>query len=174
MTAYTERAIIVVPALRRAAMRTVVKILDPNGDGAFDAELSATGNAPVTHYWCSWQMTPAERARMETEIATLLSLGVQIFWLNHWDSRQARPTSQEVLALVGLRSVVRPLTQTVAAPSRLRRIINRITSLFRRNKVILDGSTMTVFQEDDSTSAWTASVSTTADTAHINAIDPID
>jgi hypothetical protein len=170
MTAFTERAIIVVPIAQRAVAREAAKLIDAGGDGAFVSELSLTGTAPATHAWCNWQMTPAERAILEPE----LPLGVQAFWLNHWDSRLARPTSQEVLALVGLRSVVRPLTQTVAAPSRLRRIINRITSLFRRNKVILDGSTMTVFQEDDSTSAWTASVSTTADTAHINAIDPID
>lgn len=32
-----------------------------------------------------------------------------------------------------------------------------------RNRVLIDGSTMTVYTEDDTTSAWTASVSTVAD-----------
>ena len=34
---------------------------------------------------------------------------------------------------------------------------------FLRNRFLIDGSTMTVYTEDDSTSAWTASVSTVAD-----------
>jgi hypothetical protein len=34
---------------------------------------------------------------------------------------------------------------------------------FLRNRFLIDGSTMTVYTEDDVTSAWTASVSTTAD-----------
>ena len=40
-----------------------------------------------------------------------------------------------------------------------------------RNRVLIEGSTMTVFTEDDSTSAWTASVTTTAD-AIITGINP--
>ena len=41
-----------------------------------------------------------------------------------------------------------------------------------RNRVEISGSAMTVYTEDDSSSAWTASVSTTADTAHIAGINP--
>ena len=42
---------------------------------------------------------------------------------------------------------------------------------FLRNRWQIDGSTMTVYSEDDSTSAWTASVSTVADIA-VNQINP--
>ena len=41
-----------------------------------------------------------------------------------------------------------------------------------RNRVLIEGSTMTVYTEDDATSAWTASVTTTADTSHIAGFDP--
>lgn len=41
-----------------------------------------------------------------------------------------------------------------------------------RNRVDISGSTMTVYTEDDTTSAWTASVTTTADTSLIAGINP--
>lgn len=41
-----------------------------------------------------------------------------------------------------------------------------------RNRVNIAGSTMTVYTEDDTTSAWTASISTTADTSIIAGVDP--
>lgn len=41
-----------------------------------------------------------------------------------------------------------------------------------RNKVAISGSTMTVYREDDSTSDWTASVTTDADAKPITTIDP--
>jgi len=43
---------------------------------------------------------------------------------------------------------------------------------FLRNRVDARSSILTVFQEDDSTSAWTASVTTTTDPSNINHIDP--
>ncbi len=41
-----------------------------------------------------------------------------------------------------------------------------------RNNVQIVGSTMTVFTEDDVTSAWTASITTTSNTGPISGIDP--
>ena len=41
-----------------------------------------------------------------------------------------------------------------------------------RNRVTIAGSAMTVYTEDDATSAWTASISTTADTSIIAGVDP--
>lgn len=41
-----------------------------------------------------------------------------------------------------------------------------------RNKIAVGGSTVTVYTEDDATSAWTASITTTADTSHIASMDP--
>lgn len=41
-----------------------------------------------------------------------------------------------------------------------------------RNKVAIAGSTLTVYTEDDSTSAWTASISTSANASPIVSIDP--
>ena len=41
-----------------------------------------------------------------------------------------------------------------------------------RNKVAISGSRMTVYSEDDVTSAWTASVTTSTDTSPIASIDP--
>jgi hypothetical protein len=43
---------------------------------------------------------------------------------------------------------------------------------FLRNRVDARSSTLTVYQEDDSTAAWTASVTTTTDPSNINHIDP--
>lgn len=43
---------------------------------------------------------------------------------------------------------------------------------FLRNRVDATSSVLTVFQEDDSTSAWTASITTTTDPSNINEIDP--
>lgn len=42
---------------------------------------------------------------------------------------------------------------------------------FLRNRFLIDGSTMTVYTEDDTTSAWTASVSTVAD-VNVTGLDP--
>lgn len=42
-----------------------------------------------------------------------------------------------------------------------------------RNRVDASSSVLTVFQENDSTSAWTASVSTSDDPGHINEINPL-
>ena len=41
-----------------------------------------------------------------------------------------------------------------------------------RNRVDIDGSTMTVYTADDASSSWTASVSTTADTGNISGVNP--
>ncbi len=41
-----------------------------------------------------------------------------------------------------------------------------------RNRVLINGSMMTVYTEDDATSAWTASVTTTTDTSVIAGVDP--
>ena len=41
-----------------------------------------------------------------------------------------------------------------------------------RNKVVVTGSVLTVYQEDDTTSAWTASVTTASIANPINSIDP--
>lgn len=41
-----------------------------------------------------------------------------------------------------------------------------------RNRVLISGSTGTVYSEDDATSSWTFSVTTTADTSHIAGLDP--
>lgn len=41
-----------------------------------------------------------------------------------------------------------------------------------RNRVDLEGSTLTVYTEDDTTSAWTASVSTTATSQFISQVNP--
>lgn len=43
---------------------------------------------------------------------------------------------------------------------------------YLRNRVDARSSTMTVFEENDSTAAWTASVTTTTDPSNINHIDP--
>lgn len=51
-----------------------------------------------------------------------------------------------------------------------RSVQNALRSL--RNRVDISGSTMTVFTEDDTTSAWTASITTTADTSLIAGVNP--
>lgn len=56
------------------------------------------------------------------------------------------------------------------APGTSRSVQDALRAL--RNRVLIAGSVMTVYSEDDATSAWTASVATTSDTAHISGIDP--
>ena len=41
-----------------------------------------------------------------------------------------------------------------------------------RNRTLISGSVMTVYSEDDTTSAWTASITTTTDTSIIAGVDP--
>lgn len=53
-TAYTHRAIIVVTAGDRDQANADALAYDPDGgDETFRVGLSATGNAPATHYWAS-------------------------------------------------------------------------------------------------------------------------
>ena len=71
-TQYTRRLIIVCNAAVAAAANAAANQGDTadGGDGSktFRVGLSATGNAPATHYWAGWTMRPA----MATAIATRL------------------------------------------------------------------------------------------------------
>jgi hypothetical protein len=55
------RATIIIPADRQSQANTIFSALfDPaGGDRTFTTGLSATGNAPATHYWASMAIRPA-------------------------------------------------------------------------------------------------------------------
>lgn len=76
MTAYTKRLLIVVTADVAAQANTHAKGVDAaGGERTFTAGLSPTGQAPATHYWCSWAMRPAEDTDLRSRLAALVGSG---------------------------------------------------------------------------------------------------
>jgi hypothetical protein len=77
-TQYTRRLIIVCNAAVAALANNAANQADTadGGEGSrtFRVGLSATGDAPATHYWCSWSMRPsmatAIRSRLRERGAT--------------------------------------------------------------------------------------------------------
>lgn len=83
-------------------------------------------------------------------------------------------------ATIGVGNINRSSMQSIA-DSFLRRALAMGTDVGRsvrealqplRNRVLIAGSTMTVYSEDDVTSSWTASVSTSASASPIVGVDP--
>jgi hypothetical protein len=100
-TLYTDRLIIVVVAsLQAQANSRAVEIDATGGLQTFTAGLSASGAAPATHYWCSWQLLPDERARLSQRMQSLGSGSkVRIYDGN-------TTTAAQVLAQTGLKEIV--------------------------------------------------------------------
>lgn len=56
---HTSRLVIVVASATKTAALTQMEKIDPTGgSGALGIGLSATGQAPATHFWCSWVLPP--------------------------------------------------------------------------------------------------------------------
>lgn len=71
-TQYTRRLIIVCNAAVAAVANTAANQPDTadggNGSQTFRVGLSVSGNAPATHYWCGWTMTPSHAAAIRTRL----------------------------------------------------------------------------------------------------------
>ncbi len=104
MTQYTRRAIVVVTADVATIANTQTKKLDTlGGERTFTVGLSASGVAPATHYWCSWQLTPAQYTQLGTLLTTIT--GQAKAWL--FDG--ATTTPEQVLTIMGLNRVTQAL-----------------------------------------------------------------
>jgi hypothetical protein len=99
-TIYTSRLIIVVTAALRAAANLKAAELDTAGGAlTFTNGLSATGSGSPTHYWCNWQLTPAEQTLLDGKIRPLgNATKVRIF-----DGMTTTPA--QVLATMGLTEI---------------------------------------------------------------------
>ena len=74
-TNHLNRVVLVVPDARKAAFNAWVRNnLDPSGDDWLTAGLSASGNAPATHWWCSAALTNAEARQVLDRLYALASL----------------------------------------------------------------------------------------------------
>ena len=99
---YSRRLTIVVSAAAAAAINGRVKAdIDPPGGAWLDVPLSATGNAPATHYWASAQLTPQLEDRLrqwwQAQGAAVRN-NIRLF-----DGHAQTP--EEVLTAVGLKRV---------------------------------------------------------------------
>lgn len=104
MTAFTRRAIVVVTADVAASANAEAKKIDTiGGERTFTVGLSATGAAPATHYWCSWQLTPEQYDQLTSLLATLTTQSKA--WL--YDGMTTTP--EQVLAARALKRLEAPL-----------------------------------------------------------------
>ncbi len=75
-TIYSDRLIIVIPVNRKSQAENLMDQVDPTSSGeVFVARLSPTGTLPVTHYWCSWQMTAGQRTMVQSRMAQAEAAG---------------------------------------------------------------------------------------------------
>jgi hypothetical protein len=102
MPGYTARLIIVVRANVAAAANTHGRAEDEADGGAgdpFRVGLSATGQAPATHYWCSWALRPAQVTNLNARFGALVDgTRVRVFNGN-------QQTPEQVLTTCGLQRV---------------------------------------------------------------------
>lgn len=93
----TNRAIIVVKAEAAEVANARAKEVDAaGGERTFSVGLSATGKAPATHFWCSWQLPDGDYDVLCQKLQPVVNdNGAQIFNGN-------RTTPDEVLATLGL------------------------------------------------------------------------
>jgi hypothetical protein len=77
-TNWSHRVLILIPVARRAAMITWWNANMDAGEGAntWTVGLNASGNPanPITHYWVSTAMVPADLARLLNRLCTLAGL----------------------------------------------------------------------------------------------------
>lgn len=97
---YTERLLILIEAgVQNVANLQAAKVdTDGGGEQTFTVGLSPTGQPPATHYWCSWQMTPGERASFINFMEALVNSGRA--WI--YDGEVVTPA--EILAEHGLQT----------------------------------------------------------------------
>lgn len=75
MTIYTERLIIIIQAADRDTANALALESDPGAGTTFRVGLSATGNAPTTHYWCNWAMPLDVRQSLIARMNSLINTG---------------------------------------------------------------------------------------------------
>lgn len=94
---FSKRVVIVVPLLKKTQGEALARSMDKNTKGnTFTVELSPTGTLPVTHYWCSWAVTPAMAGIAK---AGPNAANAQIFDMEEY-------TPEQILSQLGLKRIV--------------------------------------------------------------------
>lgn len=94
--------LLIAKAGARTAARTVAKLDDPQGDGAFLAALSPTGANPPTDYACAWAQT-RNLGRFRDRWAVLIAAGEVT--MVEYDLRNDPDTPSRTFAAMGLRGI---------------------------------------------------------------------
>ncbi len=104
MTDYDQRLLILVAAPSQLAANQQAAKVDTDGGGelTFTAGLSPSGASPATHYWCSWQMTQAEKSSFTNYLDALVRAD------RCWIYDGLTTTPEQVLELHGLQRLRPP------------------------------------------------------------------
>jgi hypothetical protein len=106
VTVYTRRLLIVIPAAQRAAANAAAKVVDPEGgERAFTVGLNTSGRDAdaISHYWCSWQMTPAQETQLRAEFQARGVTPSREPRVSDFDPQVARPRPDEVQTELNVR-----------------------------------------------------------------------
>lgn len=99
MASYPHRLTIVVNATIAANVNTRALEVDPEAGQVFTIGLSPTGQLPITHYWCGWQVTEDQRSGLLQRLQQAVDNGNARVY--NGDNR----TPQEILTILGLKTV---------------------------------------------------------------------
>lgn len=95
-----RRLLIVVTANIAANANSRAKEVDLiGGEKTFNVGLSATGNLPATHYWCSWQLGDDWDARLKEKLKQAIDAG------NAWVFNGNTRTPNSILTELGLKII---------------------------------------------------------------------
>jgi hypothetical protein len=73
---FTQRLIIIVAAAAAAAANAKAAEIDAEGGTqTFNVGLSPAGALPASHFWCSWQLTPAQEEGLRDRLAGAVAAG---------------------------------------------------------------------------------------------------
>lgn len=118
-TTFTRRLIIVVSADTVAAANAQAKTLDKRlaetGDQTFSVGLSATGQEPATHYWCSWVVQPDDDNALKNRLKSLSLVGKAKIFDGH------KLTPEDVLQEMGLKVIAPHLSSDAGEVRNLRK-----------------------------------------------------
>ncbi len=110
MSRFTHRLIIIVPASEQARANTAALIFDQSGGAnTFTAGLSADGQLPATHFWCSALVTPEVYSGIQQTLSAQFPLAVAVDW--SLETERAKPG--QLLAQHGLKCLQKPVAVQV-------------------------------------------------------------
>src|SRR4030095_369378 len=75
MPEYSERLLVLIVGTVQDLANLQAGRVAPGGEHTFEVGVSPTGTAPITHYWCSWQMTAEPSACFVNYLEALANTG---------------------------------------------------------------------------------------------------